>query len=339
MDRPSSTSSSEPGVLRRLPWAALVAVLLLAALEIAARRRFDPRFVGEETYAKYYPAYDYGFEGAPVCWRMGPDRVCQPTPYLDVVRQTFPAQKPKKTRWIFTIGSSVSRGDGVRAYSNALENDLRRERLREHVQVINLSASSTGSRRQLLRVEEVLRYTPDLLLIQLHGRNESKDERDLAYSAELHQGLGGLALRSHAVVALKKYYAEKTETEIPAYGARDATSERDLSPEAWERSEVTLQQNLDRMLTLAERAKVRVILVGSAQNTHGYAGEIEARVNEILARHAGPNVTFFDTPAVLAAAEDGTDKKLFKDRVHYTPVGHKAIADALVPMVRHALAL
>lgn len=354
MDRPSSTSSSEPAapagatpkesavgaILARGPWAALTAGLLLVGLEAAARARFDPRFVAEETYAKYYPAYDYGFSKSPLCWPKDTTMVCQPTPYLDIPRQEFPARKDKDVRRVITIGASVARGDGNRTYSHALANDMRRERVGYRVEPINLAASSIGSTRQLLRLEEALRYAPDLVLIQPSAQNESKDERDLAYSDELHAGLGGLALRSHAVVALKKRFAEEIGAEIPSHGARDATTERDLSPEAWQRNLETLDKNLARMLELAARRKVPVILIGSAENADALGRPRTLEANALIRGHAGPGVEYLDTPAVLAALEAtgvARGAMFTRDKVHFTPVGHKAIADALVPLAKKLL--
>lgn len=329
------------GRLGAVPWAGLTAVIALALLELLARRYFVPGRVSEETYAAYYPAYDYGFDDVPVCWPVGSERVCQPTPYLDVVRQTFPIRRSRNERLVITIGSSVSRGDGTTDYSHVLEAKLQRMRLPARTRIVNLSASSTGSIRQLVRVREAVRYRPDLLVIQVHPENEAKDERDLAYSEELHRGLGGWALRSHAVVALKKYYAEATEADIPAYGARDATDrEMDDSAAAWERRERTLEANVDEMLRLAEGMHVRVILVGTTQQVPGFATSRVAQVNDALRARQRDGVGYLDTPAVLEAATAAAPSaRLFRDRVHYSGRGHEVVAEALVGPTRAALGL
>lgn len=321
---------------RRWPWGILWMLVWLVLLEVGVRRSWNPVVVGEERYKDYYPAYDYGFTDLPLCWRGETERVCQPTPYYDIHRQTLPLRKKAKDRLVVTIGASVARGKRG-SFSTELEKRLGKAHPKVDLQVLNLAASSIGSTRMLLRVREALRYKPDLLIVQLHGENESKDARDLAYSQELHGGLAGSALRSRAVVVLKKYFASELEVEIPTYGARDATTERERTPEAWARDMEVMEQNLTEMLALARAARVPVVLMSASSRTRGFVGDHDREINAMLLRHAGKGVQYFDTGAALD--KGGKPKELFRDGHHFTSRGHRYVAAGLLLVVRKTLKL
>lgn len=325
--------------LAAAPWATLTCLVLLLTLELSARRFFDPRYVSAETYAQYYPAYDYGFSNDPVCWPVEEELRCLPTPYLDVVPQAFPSAKPHGEKRVFTIGSSVSRHDGEHAYSNALERELNPEGSPRRAQFINLSASSIGSERQLLRVREAVRYAPDLIILHPHFGNERKDARDRAYREDLHRGLGGLALRSRAVVALKKLYAETTEMPVPAHAARDAPDQIEETPEAHSQLFAELERQLDVTLELCARRRVPVLLVGSVNDVEGFASEGSLRLNDLLRARAGKNVRFFDTHAMFQKLDPSAGRKLFRDPVHLNGKGHRVLARAMASLTKRMLRL
>lgn len=332
MDRPSSTFSSERG-----PWGALSAIALLALAETVFRIAFVPPVAGG-AHSKYYPAYDYGFAGTPVCWHVRDKLSCAPTPYLDVHPQSVPFAKRRGELRVFTIGASVSRGERRGSYSAALEGLLQKAHPDRPIRFLNLSADGIGSTRQLLLWREALAQKPDLLILHVHGSNEYEDERDRAYVASLHRGLGGLALRSRLVVALKRAYADATRLASPVKPAAEMPDEatQTQDPEVRRRWLATLDANVGEMLALAAAARVPVILVGRAERGEELSA-YGADVNALLAGKAGPSVRYFDTEAAFSAMSPAAREALFKDSVHWKVAGHQAIADRLAPLVEPEL--
>jgi hypothetical protein len=312
-----------------------VAIALLALAEVVFRFGFVPPVVGD-AYSKYYPAYDYGLAGTPVCWHVSDQLSCSPTPYLDIWKQSLPFAKPRGELRVFTVGASVSRGDRRENYSAVLEGMLHEAHPDRPIRFVNLSARGIGSTRQRLLWHEALRHQPDLLLLHVHGSNEYEDERDRAYVATLHHGLGGLALQSRLVVALKRAYRAATSLASPVKPAADMPDEATETedPAVRRRWLATLDENVGAMLAEAAAAHVPVILVGRAERLDdGKLSPYGVEVNDLLARRAGPSVRYFDAQAVFSAMPPAAARALFRDSVHWKAKGHRAVAEHLAPLI------
>jgi hypothetical protein len=81
------------------------------------------------------------------------------------------------------------------------------------------------------------------------------------------------------------------------------------------------------------RAHVPVILVGRAERTTDFDSPRGAELNAIIARHAGPAVSYLDPSAIFASEPPGSAKKLFRDTVHWTPEGHRIVAERLAGVI------
>jgi lysophospholipase L1-like esterase len=308
-------------------------VVILVGLELATRAWLTTTRPSEEARRDLYPAYDGGFAGLPVCHPREKLLICQPTPYLDLVPDQFPRDKPKREVRIFTIGASVSRGDST-SYSALLERELQPELRGRSVRVINFSARGIGSRRQRLLLEEALRHEPDLILLHPHGSNEYEDERDLAYARALHADLGGLTFHSRFVVTAKKLLERELEIAAPARVAEDDPArERELGedPEVQARYHDTLTKNLLAMMSAARSRKVPVLVIGRADREPGSARE-EA-LNDLFRKVAADGGEFFDLESALESVEQDERERLFRDRVHLRADGHRLVAARLAPRV------
>ena len=295
-----STSNS-----RVKPTAVLIAAGLFVMLEICTRLFFTPLHVPRETYTRYYPKYDYGYSKTDALFFQQNNRLrLYSTEYLDFWPDEIPAEKSSGTFRIFTIGSSVSRGDYEQNYSDYLEQYLNAAASGENFEVINCSATGIGSSRIRLLFEKALEYEPDLIVFHLHGSNEFEDERDLKEAVRLKSSYEGVIRKSRFFCLLKKYMdknifvrmVEKDEA-IP-----EETYQRwfvDGKRAEWRR---TLAENTAAIVRVANEKNLPIILMNRvvrADSLPGYADDETRDFNAINAGIAGANVLVVDTPALF----------------------------------------
>lgn len=93
--------------------------------------------------------------------------------------QSFPQEKPQKTRRVFCLGGSTTFGrpyDDRTSYVSWLRESLRELDSSHEWEVINAGGISYASYRLLNVAEEIIRYEPDLLIIHT-GHNEFLEKR------------------------------------------------------------------------------------------------------------------------------------------------------------------
>lgn len=330
MDAPSFISSFR--AFQRWPAAAVLAIALFVAMELAALALWRPSVVGAGLYGRYSPGYDYGYaENDPQLFREGESFRFYPTEYVNMHAFTIAAQKPENGIRIFTLGGSVPRASGLApsdSYSKKLEAILNERHPDRHWEVFNLSADGFGTERMLRTLAAMMRFEPDLLVVHPHGTNEFEDEQDARYREELHAGLNGWLLRSRAIVLLKKLEAEhlaRKQASLPPADA-EALAERDPANVArWMKN---MERNLEGLACMAETAAVPAIYVGRAErDADGFRNERVDRLNAPISSMQH----YVDSASVLAGK--GEPDSLFFDNTHFDVAGHELVARRLAELL------
>lgn len=319
----------------------LITVGLFAILEICTRLFFTPLLVPQETYTRYYPSYDYGYSKTDALFFQQDNRLkLNSTEYLDFWPDEISAEKNAENFRIFTIGSSVSRGDFHQNYSDYLEQYLNGTANRKNFEVINCSATGIGSSRIRLLFEKVLEYQPDVVVFHLHGSNEFEDERDLKEATRLQSSYEGIIRKSQFFCLVKKYIDKnifarltKKDDAIPA-----ETYQRwfvDGKRAEWRE---TLAENTAAIVRMADDANLPIILINRvvrADSLPGFADDETLDFNAINDDISSPNVLVLDTPA-LFEKHFGTDAEkgsIFFDPVHWQAPAHQLIARDLIALL------
>jgi lysophospholipase L1-like esterase len=315
------------------PWGLVWLLVWLLPLELAARRFWTPEFIEPELYSKIDPSYGYGYEYLrPPCEPDGEQLRCRPTQYRTIVEQTFDLTKRADALRVFTVGGSHAWG--FRAYTQQLGQLLAVRCPTIHWETINFAVAGQGSRRARLAAAEHARYAPDLWIVDFGGSNEYEDERDFAYREELHEGIGLVILRSHAVVLARKLLMKKLPLATVASKGHETIASRDLDNQArWRES---LRTNYQALIDDAHAQGITVVLVGRASlkpHEPNSREQADYAVFEQLA--AQPNVISLDTHALFQTTLDKTARaRLFReDRNHYSRAGHRRIAQALAELL------
>lgn len=316
--------------------AALLALGLLAACEIATRLYFVPAVVGAETWEHYYPAYDSGFSKDGVCHPDGADEVCLKTPYMNTPVSRFPRVKPSGETRIFVIGTSVGRG-----YPKPVERVMRRRHRKWNVRVVNLAISGIGTERMIPLFSEAIELGADLILLHPHGTSEFKDAREHEYQDKLFQGVPGLVLRSQFVVVAKKWMLEALK--LQGQVAVSRTNKEAARREARKAAKATrylkaMGTHVDRMLELARTHEVPVLLIGRAHAPSGdfFSDNVENAINASLRRSAREHsATYFDLTRAMSRMPDLA--VAYRDEVHLTARGNRYAADRLEPAIADLL--
>ncbi|MET0794076.1 MAG: SGNH/GDSL hydrolase family protein [Polyangiaceae bacterium] len=350
MDRPSSTSNSEPVrrrfAWRKLPLGALFAFALLAAAELGTRAFFKPPYISVATYAGYYPlAALYGFEGSRACFRSGEQFTCARSKDMNIIPQTFPARKPAGEKRIVVVGSSVSwegsaagQGKSEDNYPSRTLAQLQHAHPERSLRLINLSVPGFGTTREVVRLREALEYEPDLLIVHVHDTNEIREDQRRAYVKSLHAGLAGKLLYLQSVVVLKEWWGEAFELPRSARGTVDTGNENDALNDAAkiERWTSGMKRNVQTMLDLAKAQSVPVVLVGPSRWDRR-AGVRERPLNEYYSARAPASAAYLNVVELFRAEFARRHRPLFKDNVHYSAEGTRVIASALTPLIESAL--
>jgi hypothetical protein len=346
VDRPSSTSNSEPPRARfgvaRWPLGALFACALLIAGELGTRVFFRPPYISVATYADYYPdAPLYGSEGSRACFRVHDQMSCMKTQDMNIIPQTFPLKKPAGELRIIVVGASISwEGSGSRQGSSDGNYPSRTLELLERahpgtsLRLINLSVPGFGSTREVVRFREALEYDADLFIIHTHDTNEIREDQRRAYVKEIHSGLAGKLLYLNSVVVLKAWWTNLLGLHSPRGVADDAPDETEAAK--LERWQAGIRRNEQIMLDLAKTRGVPVILVGPSRADS--RGRVHDRgLNLFLSTRVGPSVQFLNVVELFEADFEKRHRRQFKDKVHYSADGTRVVAAALAPLVESAL--
>ena len=298
--------------LLQLAAVAAVFALLEGALALAGVR---PVAESEDPYV--------GFSGsAPLFERQaGPDgadqMVTAPGKLKWFNRQSFPAVKAPGTFRIFTLGGSTTYGhpfDDAVSYSGWLRELLPAVDPGRRFEVINCGGISYASYREVVLVQELLQYSPDLFIVYC-GPNEFLEARTYA-DVEGHSSallrLGTLLSHTRSYTLVRRWLRGGDEggaashasaggaTALPAevttrlddpsglalYARDDAQRDRILEH---------YRYNLGRMAELAAGAGARLLLVAPAselrdcapfksQHGEGVTAEAARQVEDQLAR-------------------------------------------------------
>ncbi len=326
---------------KNLPTTMTVVFTLYVVAELATRLIFRPHLVPEEIYTKYSPFYDYGFsEDMPLFYEKDDVLVLYPTPYLAFWKQEMQAKKTADVCRIFTIGSSVSRGELNVNYSSFLEQYLNETSVQQKFEVINCSATGIGSARMLLIFQKILKYEPDLVIFHLHGSNEFEDERDFAEAQKLKSSHEAIIRKSWFFCVAKKFADEnifkkfKTKKEIDAetYARWFVPGKRDEWVE-------TLRQNTGKIVNIAEKKQIPVVFVNRVfrnEKQTVFEDQETVELNSITREFSQENVSIIDTPQLFIKTfgPKANQDQIFLDTVHLKSPGHRIIANEIVKVVK-----
>ncbi|MFO7563826.1 MAG: SGNH/GDSL hydrolase family protein [Enhygromyxa sp.] len=329
-----------------MPWGAVWALALLAAIELLMRWGYDPRHV-PELYAANFPDHRYAFERArPRCWRAPGVIECYGDEYQPIPRQSLIDPKPADTIRVIVVGTSPSYG--TEAYPARLGEPLERALGRE-VEVLNLAVRGHGTTRMLEQLDEALGLDPDVIVIHPHGTNEYEDERDAAYVAALHEGVPGLIRRSEFATVLQKLAAGRLYRrargivdlrKAPQEESETANTEKAAGeiPANVARWQAKIVANTELMVERARASGATVVLVGRGERPgpdgSAWVDYMDGLLRPI-ARH-DPGIDYVDPMAVLkAGGADPADA--FVDTSHFNARGHREIASALAETIAVAV--
>ena len=144
--------------------------------------------------------------------------------------------------------------------------------------------------------------------------------------------MNGFFLRSRLIVLLKKLEAEGQDAEGQESEPANAEQIAGQDPQNAARWMATMAENIRRMESVAHEQGLPMIYVGRAER------DAERYRDEKVERLNGPirdRKHFVDVAELLSteAAEYSSDK-LFKDWTHYTPRGHRFVAEELCRQLR-----
>jgi len=198
--------------------------------------------------------------------------------------QSFPREKAPGTIRVFCLGGSTTFGrpyaDGT-SYAGWLRETLPAADTNRHWEVINAGGISYASYRIAVLMEELIRYAPDVFIIYT-GHNEFLEARTYGRSGEDLRpmaSLRALAGRTRMYTLAKEWIGDPLgkadAAEVGALLSSEVQTRLDQSvgPADYHRAmlqrEETLAHfrfNLNRMITLAEGAGAKVVLVAPASN-------------------------------------------------------------------------
>ncbi len=324
--------------LGRVGGAGAVAVLALVALEIVLRLTMGEFFEGRFEYG-YRPMGGVRERGDVVTLVHGGARKFWP-------QQFTRAPAPGMVR-IVTVGDSIPRGASLETSWPWLV----AERLRADgvpAEGINLSIAGYGSARKRLLVDDALRWSPTVLVLQLGMSNEFEDERDRARADAFagwhprHWPMKSWLLRRLYEYKHERLFAHWLPPEVRARTSVDDAADEWLANQdparvaAWRAS---FDANTAEALRRAREAGVPVILV---PRVLAYADRTPASFDDEGLRERSASrlrpgeVAWFDPGSAFGPSPDPA---LFsRDRVHFHDPAHRMIADALAPRVLALLA-
>jgi hypothetical protein len=321
---------------RRVPTAALFAVLLFVVVEFAIAMIWRPDVIGIRRYSTLSLSYDYGYASdIPRLFREGASLHYHPTEYVDMRPFAIDERKPAREIRIFTFGTSVTRAGGLplgTAYPELLELMLNERHSEYDWHVVNLAAAGIGTTRIMNVLLNMVPYDPDVIIVHPHGSNEYEDERDARLREQLYSGLNGLFLRSRLVVYLKKFEAERFGSQDDQGEPGNAEHLAGLDPENTERWMATMEANMRRIDGVTRELELPSIYIGRAErDAELFSDERIERLNSPIS--AQPH--YLDVAAAFAGAvNEYSNSDLFQNLTHYSEVGHQIVARELYEMIR-----
>ena len=203
-------------------------------------------------------------------------------------QKKFPAAKPPGTYRIFCIGQSTTEGYPFyprAGYPEWLGLILKDTLPGRRVEVINSGVSGSDSSRDLALVKEVLNYHPDLLVLY-EGNNEQLYSRLRLLQNHLGKNFGEF------LFWLRDYFP------IVRLAAQYMPIAR-VDPEA---TMPLYEQNVRKMVSLAERRSVHVVLVSQVNAPILYNPASPPPYNKFLRSILSPGVLFVDAGRFFSAS-------------------------------------
>ena len=239
--------------------------------------------------------------------------------------QRFPAVKPPGTVRVFTLGGSTTYGhpfDDAVSYSGWLRELLPAVDSSRRFEVVNCGGISYASYREVVLMQELLQYAPDLFIVYC-GPNEFLEARtygDVGGRHPLLLELGTLLSRTRTYTVVRRWLrggdeARPDASGTPGAGTGAAAGDATVLPaevttrlddpsglKLYERDDALRDRilehyryNLGRMAELAASAGARLLLVAPAaelrdcapfksQHTDGVSDETARHVEDLLAQ-------------------------------------------------------
>jgi len=245
----------------------------------------------------------------------------RPKPGFEIFnRQGFrgrelPAKKPEGAYWIIAVGDSNTlgwRGEDAPNWPGSLQKLLRRDS--DRFEVVNAGVWGYSSYQGLIRLEEVLAYQPDMVLISF-GSNDAHPVR----VSDRHYGESLWSERLQRLVAPSRLGRLLTATvmKLTTFGGGEITHRVSLNE---------YRENLESMVHLAQAHEVQLVFlsrpyIGSMPRVirwKSYAHLYNAVTAEVAERHGLPLIDFYH----LFKNKD----QLFSDESHFTEEGHQIAA-------------
>lgn len=308
----------------------MLAPLLLAALAAAGARAEDAgrRYIDEDARKPFYSLGSGGLY-----------RAARPGAQKD----SFAAAKSSGTVRAFIVGGSIAQlYGGGGSLASALGSSLRGAR----VEALNCGMAGYDSARERLVLEEVLGYSPDLVVL-LTGHN---DRDPAAFSANLRAMLASARARGVPVVAASPplNHADLPPAQPPAADpafvsgwARFLKGDAAGAAERWESARPDAAVEFYRGRAAERRgrlkeANARYEAAARLSPDPGSCGEACAREIREAARAEG--ALWIDLDAVFrrAAAPRLPGLEMFHDAVHWHPRYDALVSRAVVARLRRA---
>ena len=337
VDRNSFTFNS-----RKLPYVVMWSLLFFVAIEIATRLLWSPTVIGERLYGSFLPDYNYGYDfGSQLVTSRDNKLVFYRTQYCGIREQYLEIDKREKECRIFVFGNAATRGLKNNNFPAFLE-DLINSSISEKIcTVTNFSAFGYGSTRLLLMLEKVIPHRPDLVILDIDGRDEYTDELYHDCRDRLYTGLNKLLFMSRFIVVSKKIYADKIGSNNSGPGNNPTVSDFEkavkniANRKKWN---YVIDGNFSEMVEIAVRHKISVLIMGSAQKNKNnrYENKWMASINQVKEKYSlADDVFYFDTAETISGDLSIKDKgSLFEHGAScFTKQGHKVIAKGLAEYI------
>ncbi|MEW4488722.1 tetratricopeptide repeat protein [Thalassoglobus sp. JC818] len=329
MRSPSSPSS---GTRRRLPWwkkscFALVTLLIgFAGVELTLWAiGVNPVTSDEDPFV--------GFSSSsPLFERNGENYSTRPAKLSHFNAQDFPAQKSDSTRRIFCLGGSTTYGrpyDDRTSFAGWLREMLPEADPTQSWEVINAGGISYASYRVSNVLEEILDYSPDLLIIYT-GHNEFLEQRtypSLNHVPASLTSLLELSSRTRTFSAMRQMFQlpnRKLEQKALLPGEAETILDQSVGLDAYSRDNQFRKEviehfrfNLQRLVRMANRHEIPIIFVTPASNLR----DCSPFKSEFSSEHS---------PATIADLEH----LLVVARQFIADEQHEAAAEALAQFLR-----
>ena len=327
---------------KKLPYVVMWSLLFFVAIEIATRLLWSPSVIGERLYGSFLPDYNYGYDfGSQLVTNRDDKLVFYRTQYCGIREQYLETDKREKECRIFVFGNAATRGSRNSNFPAFLEDRINSSVYEKICTVTNFSAFGCGSTRLLLMFEKVIPYRPDLVILDIDGRDEYTDELYHNCRDRLYTGLNRLLFMSRFFVVSKKIYADKIGNNDSGPGNNPTVSDFDeaiknnANRKRWNH---VIDRNLSEMVEIAVRHNIPVLIMGSVQKNGNNRDESKwmASINQVKKKYSlTDNIFYFNTAETISDHLSIEDKgSLFEHGAScFTRQGHKVIAKGLAEYI------